>query len=232
MNWHFLSRIAHNSADSGDCLEWRGYMKCVEYKDGINVNAIFVLMLSTHRCVNGKLTSKVKLFAIRKQDYWMKVRASKRYMSQCAVKLFYSQYFSPFTFFVLSGWRNARFVSSWFVLAQNKPLPYKLLAVSDTVCNWFTKWRNICICNVWNGYVLNNYDMLKIIKTQDKARRSKIRQDKTRRNPNKKFSSGIEKYCRSLHGIQLVVGMNAFLWQIWFHNVRILCGIYMEAEIK
>ena len=76
--------------------------------------------------------------------------------------------------------------SSLSCISQNRSLPCMLMTVSNTGCNCFAQCH--CgisyMCKTWNwySYLLKVCDMLKINKNLDKRRRrSKTRQDKTRR---------------------------------------------------
>ena len=81
-----------------------------------------------------------------------------------------------------------------FYLAQNKPLTYMLLNISNITFNWLTQCSSgiLYIRNVWNEYLylLKTCDRLQL----PKPRPGKTRQHKTRRPPNKKVSPGFTKY--------------------------------------
>ena len=106
------------------------------------------------------------------------------------------------TLLVVSDWRNATpclILSrlALYCMVQNKPLPYRLMTLSNTGCNWFAqcRWGIWYVSKVWNGcsHLMKNH-MLKIAKDPDKAKRDKARQGKTRRPPTTKVSPGFEKY--------------------------------------
>ena len=65
---------------------------------------------------------------------------------------------------------------------RNKPLPYMLITVSNPACNWFVQCPFVCP-KYGKDIIICEINMVgwKLPKKENKARRGKIRQDKTRR---------------------------------------------------